>query len=411
MTYVTILGSGREVGRSALLIEDRKKIILDYGVKIQPEPPTYPPKEKADAAIISHAHLDHIGATPILAHKSDMPIFMNDVTMELGAMLISDSMKVARKEGFGIPFDKHDVKRAVKNTKIVCYNERFKVGEFACSLHDAGHIPGSSSILLDNGKKILYTSDIQTRSTHLLDGCRLPGKVDTLIIESTYGMRVQEDRKKEEKRLRHTVDETIGNGGIVLIPVLAVGRAQEVMLILQDHAKKIALDGMAKISSEIIAEYSHYIKNPKDFKELLRKIKFVRTDKDREEALKKYPIIISPAGMLSGGHAVRYLREIQEHKGSSIIFTSFLAEESPGFMLTQTGIFENEEERFNVHGSIHQIELSAHADRNGLLEIIEKTKPETVICVHGDNCPDFAKSISELGINAFAPRDGEKIRV
>jgi putative mRNA 3-end processing factor len=235
--------------------------------------------------------------------------------------------------------------------------------------------------------------------------------VDTLIIESTYGLRVQEDRKKEERRLRHTVDETIGNGGIVLIPVLAVGRAQEVLLILQDHAKKMALDGMAKLSSEIVSEYGAYIKKPREFRELLKKIKFLRSDKDRDDAIEKYPIIVATAGMLSGGPAVRYLRELQEHKHSSIIFTSFLAEESPGYALTQTGIFENEEERFDVKGAIHQVELSAHADRNGLMEIIEKTKPETVICIHGDNCPEFAKSISELGINAFAPKDGEKIRI
>ena len=233
-----------------------------------------------------------------------------------------------------------------------------------------------------------------------------------MIIESTYGMRVQEDRAKEEARLREIVDETISNGGSVLIPVLAVGRAQEVMLILQDHARKMALDGMAKLASEIIAEYSAYIKNPKGFRELLRSVKFMHNDRDRESAVKKCPIIVATAGMLTGGPAVRYLREIQENKHSSVIFTSFLAEDSPGRGLKDTNTFANDEERFAVAGTVHQVELSAHADRTGLLEIIKKTRPETVICVHGDQCKEFAKNIEEeFNIQAFAPKNGEVVRV
>ena len=159
MTEIEVLGSGREVGRSAILVSGKKRVMMDFGVKIEPEPPKYPPTEKVDAAIISHAHLDHVGAAPLLFKKGKHPIYMNDVTLELGSMLIKDSMKVARNEGFGTPFDKTDVKRMVKNTKIVRYNEKFNIGDFSCTLWDSGHIPGSSSILLDGRKKIFYTAD------------------------------------------------------------------------------------------------------------------------------------------------------------------------------------------------------------------------------------------------------------
>ncbi len=412
MTNIKILGAGQEIGKSAIVVESKKRVILDYGIKVQPKPPSYPMREKFDAAIICHAHLDHVGAAPLLMRRGAIPVYMNDVTMELGMMLINDSMKVARKEGFGMPYDKTDVKKLIKNTKIVRYNEKFKIGDFNCTLWDSGHIPGSSSVLLDNGKKVFYTSDIQTRASHLLNPCKLPEKVDTLIIESTYGTRNQANRKLEEKRLVQTVEETISNGGSALIPVLAVGRAQEVMLILKDYANKIALDGMAKTASEIVEEYSRYLKSPKEYKELIKHVKFLREEKERVKAVGRYPIIISSAGMLSGGPAVRYLREIQKYKNSSVIFTSFLAEDSPGYILNKTNIFESEDERFDVHCNIHQMELSAHADKNGLFDIIRHTKPDQVICVHGDNTPEFAKSIEEeFKINAFAPKNGETIKV
>ncbi|MEK6888200.1 MAG: MBL fold metallo-hydrolase [Candidatus Aenigmatarchaeota archaeon] len=412
MTEIEILGSGREVGRSAILVSGKKRIMMDFGVKIEPEPPKYPPTEKVDAAIISHAHLDHVGAAPLLFKKGKQPIYMNDVTLELGTMLIKDSMKVARMEGFGTPFDKTDVKRMVKNTKIVRYNERFNVGEFSCTLWDSGHIPGSSSVLLNGRKKIFYTADIQTRPSNLLGACKLPDKVDVLITESTYGTKNQTPRKSEEKRLLEAVEETVKNNGVALMPVFAVGRAQEVMLILKDYADKIALDGMAKIASEIIGEYGGYIKNPNGFRALLKKVKFIRTNEERAAALKKYPIIIASAGMLGGGPAVRYLKEIQSLKDSKVLFTGFLVEDSPGRNLIETRIFENGEERFSVHADLQQIGLSAHADRTGLMDIIRRTRPETVICVHGDKCDEFAKDIEkEFNIQAFAPKNGEKIKV
>ena len=412
MTDIELLGSGKEVGRSAILVSGKKRFVMDYGVKIQPEPPQYPMFEKVDAAIVSHAHLDHVGAVPILFKKQKIPVYMNDITLELGTMLIKDSMKVAKKEGFTVPFDKSNVKRMIKNTKIVRYSEKFKIGEFSCSLWHSGHIPGSSSVLIEGNKKVFYTADIQTRPSHLLDPCKLPEKVDTLILESTYGMKVQAPRQKEEKRLIEAVEETIANGGVALMPVFAVGRAQEVMLILKDYINKIAVDGMAKLASEIVAQYGSYIKNPKDFRELLKKSKFVRTDEDRATALKKYPIIIASAGMLGGGWAVHYLSEMQSHPESKVLFTGFLVEDSPGRNLIETKIFENAEERFHVHGETQQMELSAHADRTGLMEIIRRTRPEKVICVHGDKCRDFAKNIEEeFKIQAFAPKNGEIVKV
>ncbi len=408
---IEILGSGREVGRSGILVKGRTSVVLDYGVKIQPEPPQYL-HQGADACVISHSHLDHVGSAPNLFKSGKPAMYMTDVTLAGSELLLRDSFKVGKKIGNPTPFSEHDIETMVKRTVSVPYRKLFNINEFKCQLYDSGHIPGSSSILLDNGKKIFYTGDIQTYESNLLKPAQLPNKVDVLITESTYGLKNHPNRQKEEQRFVEHVEEALSRSEVVLIPVFAIGRAQEVLLILEKFADKIAIDGMARSASEIIARHGAYLKEPKRLHNVLKKTKFIHTNKERITALEKYPVIISSAGMLGGGPAIHYLRAMQKRKQSKVLFTGFLVEESPGRNLIQTKIFQTAEERFHVHCELEQFNLSAHADRAGLFKIIEHTKPEMVICVHGDSCEKFAKDIAErYNIQAFGPANGEVIGV
>jgi putative mRNA 3-end processing factor len=409
---IKILGSGQEVGRSGILLQGDKTVSLDYGVKIEPPPPSYPVEEKIDAVVLSHSHLDHCGAIPMLFRKRTPAVFMNDVTLELAAMLIKDSIKVGRNEGYGTPFGKPELKKMAKATRIVTYKERFRVGNSQFSLWNSGHIPGSASIMVENGKKLYYTSDIQTTDSHLLKKCELPSKVDTLIIETTYGLREHPPREKIEREFIQMVQEAIAQGETALMPVFAIGRAQEVMMVLEKFADKIALDGMTKQASDIIAQYGSYLRSPEKLRAVLKKVKYVHTSEERKEALKKRPIIISSAGMMGGGPVVSYLREISRRRESKVLFTGFLVEDSPGRNLIETKIFRNAEEEFDVHCDVHQLSLSAHTDRRGIFDIIARTMPSTVICVHGDKCPQVAKDVEEhFRVQAFAPKNGEEIRI
>ena len=300
-----ILGNGGEIGRSAFLLNDgKKKIMLDYGVKLQPEPPQYPMLAKPDAVVLTHAHLDHSGSLPRLYVNRRPTLVMNDVTLELTNLLVEDSIKVGKKQGYAVPFGIPELKQMNKATRFVRYGENFRIGDMRCSLHDAGHIPGSASILVEDEKKVFYTGDIQTESSNLLHPARLPKKVDTLILESTYGDRVRRKREEEEQRFVESVEEALAREEAALIPVFAVGRAQEVLLLLENNANKIALDGMAKKASEIVAKYGAYTKDRKRLKNILRKVHWVHTRKQRMQALKKYPLIVSSAGMLGGGPAI-----------------------------------------------------------------------------------------------------------
>ncbi len=403
---IRIVGSGNEVGKSAILLEEKSTILLDYGVKVQPEPPQYPPHVQADSAVLSHSHLDHCGALPFLVQNRKTNIYMNDITLELASMLIKDSMKVSRKNGFGEPFSEKDIKKFSKNTKIVGQNEHFRIDGMKCTLFHSGHIPGSSSVLVEGSKSIFYTSDIQTTDTHMLKKCCLPERTDILITESTYSGREHRDRREEERRLLQLVEEAISNEEQILMPTFAVGRAQEMIMILEKHADTIALDGMAKTASNIIQQYPYYLKNPKKYRTLLDTIKFIESDKDRKKALEKHQIIISSSGMLGGGPSVYYLRKMKDMPTSHVVFTGYLVDGTPAHGLVTSRIFRNKTEKFEVKCSIERFDFSGHADSAGLFSIIDMVQPETVVCVHGDKCADFAKDVTDsTGIQAFAPKN------
>jgi putative mRNA 3-end processing factor len=411
---IEFLGAMGCVGASGVLVEENNdKIVLDYGVKPREIPPKFPlPVEKPKAVLLSHSHLDHCGSTPLLVKKYSTPIFALDVTRDLTELLLEDSIKVSREEGLELPFNEFDIKQTIKNFVFVDYNKPFKIGNFQVTYFDAGHIPGSAMIFVESEKtNLLYTGDFNDINTRLLEKCEenLP-KVKNLIIESTYADREHPDRKREEKELVKMIEETISDNQPAIVAAFAVGRAQEILLILAKHGVSypIFMDGMAKKATTIINKYKKYLREPEDLEEALKLVTYVK-ERMRRRLVKEAVCIITTSGMLTGGPVVKYVEKLHKKERASLILTGWQIEGTPGRTLLETGRFIYENFDLEVKMRVKRFDFSAHAGRKGLFEFVKKLNPEKVFCVHGDHTEEFAEELKREGFDAIAPLANNRI--
>jgi len=405
------------VGASAVLIDTGvEKIVLDYGTKVREIPPKFPIpiNGKPDCIFLSHAHLDHSGGLALFEAKGEkVPIYALDCSKELTELLLYDSIKVSREEGVELPFSKDDVRRTIAAFKSVEYKKPIRIHSGEITFFDAGHIPGSAFIHLKIGNKsILYTGDFKDEDTRLLKGCekRLP-EVDILITESTYADREHPKRKSQEKELIRIINETLARDAICLIAGFAVGRLQEIILVLDKHGidYPLYLDGMAKKATTIINKHKHLLKEPKSLDEALKKVRYVSNARERKKALKQPCVILSTSGMLHGGPIIWYLKRLYKNPSNSLVLTGWQLPETPGKILLETGRFIYEDLDLEVKMRVKRLDFSAHVGRSGLFEFIEKINPEKIFCIHGDHTEEFAAELREKGFDAIAPLANNRV--
>jgi putative mRNA 3-end processing factor len=411
---IKCLGGFREVGRNAVLIEGKENILFDYGMKVETgDMPK--PVGRVDTVILGHAHLDHSGYCPMIYRKFKPFIYSTIATFEHAHLLLKDSMKIAKARGYVKHFGESDIEKMKKNEVRVTYGQRIESENFSLDIFDAGHIPGSISPLLEiDGKRILYVSDFNVNPSRLLNGARIDAKdVDILILESTYSNRNHPDRKETEKRFFETIEGTIANEGVAVIPTFAVGRAAEILMILDSFKSNfpIYLDGMAKTATEIALSYPEFIGNPKALRKALEDVKLIYSNDERKKIINEPCAIVSSSGMLEGGPSVRYIKYLYDNSESSINFTGFLIPRTAGRYLVDTGRFVTEGFDLKIKMSINQFDFSAHSDRTNLFDFVNKIKPKKVFCIHGDYCERFAQELKGRGFDAVAPRNGDVIDI
>lgn len=414
-------GACQEVGRSAIVLDFGEKFLLDFGIKLNIDSLEYPLEitEQIKAVIISHAHLDHSGLLPYFYKKNECLSFMTQPTLELADILWKDSIKIAEFEGMAPKYTKTEVERTHQYNFMVPYNKKLNLNnELSMQFYDAGHILGSALTKLTYGdKSFLYTGDYKVIETQLHVGADLNvGPVDYVLTESTYGDREQHDRKLEEKAFCESVQSTVERGGWAIVPVLAIGRSQEIIDILAKYniEAPIYFDGMGKAVSEVYERHPDLVKDPKGLKKALNDVEWVQGKQGRAKALKQPSIIVSTSGMMKGGPVQHYLKKVIKDPRSKIHLTSFQAEGTPGRMLLDSGKIPNPETKAieTVSCRYEKFEFSAHPSQSEMIAALKKWSPKEIFMVHGDKkvMEIFAKKIKdETGIKASALPLGKKV--
>jgi uncharacterized protein len=451
---LTVLGSGRQVGRSCLLLQTpQTKILLDCGINVAGKGKEKFPYldvsefkiNELDAIILSHAHLDHSGLIPYLFKMGYRgPIYMTAPTRDIAALLALDFIGVAYKQASAPLFSSVDVKEMVKHTICLEYNEVTDIApDVRITLYNSGHALGSAMVHLNVGNgahNLVYSGDFKFVKTRLLDRAisNFP-RLETMIIESTYGGKANVLPKREvsEDQLIEEIKDTIKKGGKVLIPELGLGRAQETMLILEEAMKNnrlpkipIYIDGMIWDINGIHTAYPDFL-NGNVRREIFQNnnpfvsdvFQRVGSPQERKEVIEGGPcVVLATSGMLVGGASVEYLRHFATNKNNKICFVCYQGVGSLGRQI-QDGVkqiqmsVDGNDEFIEVNLDIATIEgFSAHAGRNELLDFANRTQPRAnkIIINHGEQskCLDLASSIYKLHhIETCVPRNLETIRL
>jgi len=430
------------------------KILVDCGVDVSSDNNVTPyihlpevlPLETIDAVVVTHAHLDHSGLVPLLyKYGFDGPVYCTPPTRDMMTLLQMDYLKVAAADAKKIPYSAENIRNVIKHCITMGYGDTTDITpDVRLTLHNAGHILGSSIAHFHIGEglyNIAFSGDIKYERTWLFNPAvnRFP-RLEAIVMESTYGGRddFQPSRSEATERLKDIIQRCLKRKGKVLIPVFAVGRSQEVMIVIEDlmRTKKIPkvpvyLDGMIWEATAIHTAYPEFLNNKlraqifqKGENPLLSDI-FERVDShEMRQKIVGDPdpcIVLATSGMMNGGPVMEYFKEWAEDKKNTITFVGYQGEGTLGKRI-QKGWSEIP---LNVGGNIVNIKMnmnvetcdgfSGHSDRRQLLNYINNMspRPERVIFGHGEEskCLDISSTVhKKFNLNTTAPMNLETIR-
>ncbi|MHB1830451.1 MAG: beta-CASP ribonuclease aCPSF1 [Candidatus Micrarchaeaceae archaeon] len=460
----TALGGFKEVGRSSLLIEtNHSKILIDCGISPEPgirgsdantggENKAYPYLDSMnitindlDAVILTHAHMDHMGFVPYLFKFGYTgPVYCTPPTRDLAALLLYDYNRLVMKTGGTPLYGEKDIKTMLMHMVTRDYGEVTNVtDEIKLTYHNAGHILGSGTVHLHIGEgmyNIVSTGDMKYGFTRLLDEAdtRYP-RIDSLFIESTYGgpNDITTNRKLAEIELMDIIKNTVKNGGKVMVPLFAVGRSQELMLVLESYMTNnpeykldvpIYLDGMILEASAIHTAYPEYLRmgvqqrilsNNSPFESEIFEI----AKGERGEILDRGPsVILASGGMLNGGVSLEYFKAMAEDPKNTVIFVGYNSVSSLGRRVQNKAseiAIPGEDGKMvqkKINAQIRTVEgFSGHSDRRQLMDFVRNLRPSPrkIFTMHGEEskCEDLSRSLGNMmRCESRAPMDLDTIR-
>ncbi|MGQ4554392.1 MBL fold metallo-hydrolase RNA specificity domain-containing protein [Halobellus sp. GM3] len=420
------LGGAREVGRSAILVND--SLLLDFGL-LTGNPPRFPVETPApDAVVVSHGHLDHVGTLPsLLSGDARPPIHWTPPTRELARTLARDTLKL-HGGTLRCPFTENDLRRVAEVSEAHGYREPFEAAGFEVTFYNAGHIPGSAHVLVSEGRspssdraqsdddggetRLLYTGDFHTHDQRLVSGTTARPDADVVVCESTYADVDHEARATVEERFVESVETTLWEGGTVVVPAFAIGRTQEMMLVCEAHDIPCYVDGMGKGVTRMLLRHPEFLRDADALRRAKSHARFVTgRDGQRKRITQQKAAIITTSGMLSGGPAMTYVPEIRGSPVNKIALTGYQVEGTPGRDLLETGSAEIDGRVMPISARVEQYDFSAHADRDGIRSFLDGYGDAEILINHGDRCAAFAAELAADGFDASAPAVGETVTV
>ncbi len=422
------LGGFGQVGRSCMLLSTpESKIMIDCGVNpgARHAMDAFPrldwinmTLDELDAIVIGHAHLDHTGFLPTLCkYGYKGPIYCTEPTLPMMNLIQLDAIKVATAQGRVPLYSERDVKQIMRQAITLPYGTVTDISpDIKLVMANAGHILGSALCHFHIGTgdhNFVYSGDIKFGKSILFEAANwnFP-RAETMLIESTYGLRedVQPTRQEVESAFINAINNTLADGGKILIPIPAVGRAQEIMMVIDHYMKSgemvespVFTEGMIGEASAIHEAYPEYLE-----RELRKKI--LETDDNpfdseyftniehadkRAEALREDTpcIILATSGMLEGGPVLEYFKNIAPDKKNKVLFVSYQVNGTMGrrvmdgarqvSMLGRDGRIE----AVTINCGVEKLEgFSGHSDYNQLMSFIHRLRPKLrrVLVNHGE---------------------------
>ncbi|XP_068669169.1 cleavage and polyadenylation specificity factor subunit 3-I-like [Aristolochia californica] len=407
---ITPLGAGNEVGRSCVYMSYKGKIVLfDCGIH-----PAYSgmaalpyfdeiDPSTIDVLLVTHFHLDHAASLPYFLEKTTFRgrVFMTHATKAIYRLLLSDYVKVSKVSVEDMLFDEQDILRSMEKIEVIDFHQTQEVNGIRFWCYTAGHVLGAAMFMVDiAGVRLLYTGDYSCEEDRHLRAAEIPEfSPDICIIESTYGVQLHQPRLVREKRFTDVIHSTISQGGRVLIPAFALGRAQELLLILDEYwsnhpdLHNIPIYYASPLAKRCIAVYQTYINsmndrirnqfansNPFDFKHI-SPLKSIENFDDVGPSV----VMASPGGLQSGLSRQLFDKWCSDKRNACVL---------PGYVVEGTlakTIINEPKEVTLMNGltaplnmQVHYISFSAHADFAQTSTFLKELMPPNIVLVHGE---------------------------
>ncbi|XP_059190098.1 integrator complex subunit 11 [Centropristis striata] len=441
---VTPLGAGQDVGRSCILVSiGGKNIMLDCGMHMGYNDDRRFPDfsyitqngrltDFLDCVIISHFHLDHCGALPFMSEMVgyDGPIYMTHPTKAICPILLEDFRKITvDKKGETNFFTSQMIKDCMKKVVPLNLHQTVQVDdELEIKAYYAGHVLGAAMVHIKVGSEsVVYTGDYNmTPDRHLgaawIDKCR----PDILISESTYATTIRDSKRCRERDFLKKVHESIERGGKVLIPVFALGRAQELCILLETFWERMNLKAPIYFSTGLTEKANHYYKlfitwtNQKIRKTFVQRnmfeFKHIKAF-DRSYADNPGPMVVfATPGMLHAGQSLQIFKKWAGNEKNMVIMPGYCVQGTIGHKILngQRKLEMEGRSTLDVKLQVEYMSFSAHADAKGIMQLIRMAEPRNMLLVHGEAVKmEFLKGKieQEFSIDCHMPANGETATV